>query len=172
MNEGDNVLNLQSDSAVQDNGQPIKTNLKQEKKHKSKALTIGLIFSILNLVFCLLSISIFTYLVFESIFTAETGAASGWFLLVGPVIILMYACSFFPDVLYIIFATLSFVKPKSIFIILTIISLVFGFILSNGEMTAGYLTYLPIINKVIKVLLIIYNVALLILINVKKKSKA
>ncbi len=164
MNQGDNDLNIQVNSEQS-------TNIRQKKSNKSKALTIGLITSIMNFIFCGVLVCINSFFIYKEVFNVENDVVSGWLFIFAPVMILIYAISFFPDAVYTLFSILAYEKENNIYIMLMILSLVLGYIISGLAMYIGVSTeYLHIIYRVVKVILILYNIVVLILINIKKKE--
>lgn len=151
------------------------TNLNQniievKKDSVLKAKMIGLIISILNIVFCIIAFCIFTVELFSSLCHSESG--SGLFILFVPVIIAIYALAYIPDVLCLIFSFLNYQekkKKKRLTILIIVFSLI-GYMIMDSQFRSAWLldSRLTNIYAMLKIIMIIYNIILLILINKKK----
>ena len=146
-----------------------------QQSSKNKSLTFlakfGLIISIINFVFCLISICTVTGILISQLINSETGSSSGWFLFIVPIVIAMYISTCIPDILCLLFSFLYHLKRKIVFPILTIVFSILGCIMMNSGIITEILTglnILQIIYTILKIIILIFNVIILVLYNKAK----
>ena len=139
---------------------------------EEKLKKIGLIISIINLIFVIGYFCFFLVSIFSEIMNAEAGSASGWFIFILPVFIGIYAFVCIPDILCLIFSILIKKENKTLFPILNIISAIIGFLIINSELYddffGGY-EQVYYINNIFKTLIVLCNIFLLTQFNKNNK---
>ena len=157
MNQDQNNFNVQGNDKI----------FNKQSFFSNKNLTkIELIISIINSLFCLISVCIVTGSYFSQIFNSETGSSSGWFLFIIPIIVGMYILAFIPDALCLLFSFLYNSKKKKVCPILIIIFSIVGCIIMNSSLINELLigmNFLQLIYTVFKIIIIFYNIIILIL---------
>ena len=146
-----------------------------QQSSNNKSLTFSakfeLIISIINFVFCLISICTVTGILISQLINSETGSSSGWFLFIVPIVIAMYISTCIPDALCLLFSFLYHLKRKIVFPILTIVFLILGCIMMNSGIITEIITGLNILQTIytiLKIIILIFNVIILVL---YKKAK-
>lgn len=133
----------------------------------SKFSIIGLVISILNTAYCIITVGVIAVTLFGEIFSARTGNASGWFLFVAPFFVALYFASCIPDFLCLVFSILYKKKNKIKFLILTIILAIIGCLIMNSqlmkELLYGSMHTIIYIYTAFKGVIVVYNVILLIM---------
>ena len=135
--------------------------------NSSKLPNIGLIISILNIVYCLISFVILSITLINEVFSAESGGASGWFLILFPIVLAIYFMACIPDFLCWLFSFKYQQKNKIKFLILIIIFSIIGCLIMNSqlmnELFYGTMHTIIYIYTIFKIVIIIYNVILFII---------
>lgn len=144
--------------------QEINNNV--QNNNKLNPNTIGLAISIINVVYCIFMISVMIIKLFSSAFDSSSSSVSGWFVIILPVAIVIYILSCVPDYLCTLFSVLYKNKEKKVFLILTIILSLVGYLIMNslfvGEFFSESDHMFISIYKVLKIIIIIYSIILLI----------
>ena len=166
-----NQNNLNSNINNLYNSKQIDSIINQHKKNicGKKSSVVGLTISYLNIIYCIIVAGIFAIILFNQIFSAKAGSASGWFLFVAPILIAIFILACIPDILCLLFSIIYKEKRKNKFLALTIIFAAIGIILFNSklmdELIFGFMhnNTIMYIYSAFKIMIIIYNAILLIM---------
>ena len=128
------------------------------------AAKAGLVVSIINYAFCLISICVVIGIFISQLVNIETGSSSGWFLFMVPVVIGMYILSCVPDTLSFLFALLLNAKKKMAYPLLIIICSIVGcFIMTSALMTELLVGFgiIQWVYTIFKIIIILLNMVIL-----------
>ena len=135
----------------------IQNNDDAVTKSTNRKLNLGLVLTILNVVFCLFVIGYVIISGIGVVLFPKHGAESGWFLFIIPVLIVLFFMLFMPDFIGVLFAVLYNKKKNKIYLLFLMIFMFIGAIVINTKLGLGLTTTsIRLIYSIFKIIIFIY----------------
>ena len=129
---------------------------------------VGLIISIINAIFCALVLIIMALGLIDDFFFSSSSSAqeaAGWFIFIGPILLVFMGMHFLPDILILVFSYIykksNELKYQFIIVILSIIGIIVMNYKSMDKILPGPYQIVRYVHLAFKIVIILYGLFLI-----------